>query len=118
MDARRKIEHTVDGKIVEKISIETGGTDENGNEGVPLEISASNDVIAEVTDRVFAEQCLAILSNEDRDIITRYASGRHLSLLQRLLVTIRRAVCRNESSGYGNLSDKEWENNQSYGCTC
>ena len=83
MDARRKIEHTVDGKIVEKISIETGGTDENGNDGVPFEIPASNDVIAEVTDKVFAEQCLAVLNNEDRKIMTRFADGETLESLAR-----------------------------------
>lgn len=73
ISAARKIEHTVDGKIVPKISIETGGTDENGNGGKPLEIAATDDVIEDATNKIYAEECLAILDETDREIMLRHA---------------------------------------------
>ncbi|MBQ3927107.1 MAG: hypothetical protein II710_00515 [Clostridia bacterium] len=80
-NARRKIEHTVNGKIVEKVSLETGGMDENGNTGDPLEIPDTADMVSEVTDKVFAEQCMAVLTDEDREIMMRYAEGETLESL-------------------------------------
>ena len=75
ISAARKIEHTVGGKIVPKISIETGGTDENGNGGKPLEIAATDDVIEDATNKIYAEECLAILDETDREIMLRHADG-------------------------------------------
>ena len=68
-NAQRKIEHMMGGRLVEKIS----------TENIPLE--DTTDVSKEVTDRLFLEECLAALSTEDRELLTRYADGETLTSL-------------------------------------
>ena len=68
-NAKRKIEHTMGGQLVEKISIDQS----------PLK--DTTDIAAEVIDKVFLEQCLALLSPEDRALLTRYANGESLTSL-------------------------------------
>lgn len=75
VSAKRKIEHTMNGEIVEKVSLETGGgTDEGGNT-TPLEIEDTKDMAGEVTDKILLEQCLSSLSDIDREILIRHANG-------------------------------------------
>lgn len=51
ISAARKIEHTKNGAIVEKVSIETGGPKDENGKATPLEIASSDDMVAEITDR-------------------------------------------------------------------
>ena len=50
ISAARKIEHTKNGAIVEKVSIETGGPKDENGKATPLEIASSDDMVAEITD--------------------------------------------------------------------
>ena len=68
-NAQRKIEHMVDGRLVEKIPMEN------------LTLEDSTDVSKEATDRLFLEECLSSLSPEDRELLTRYADGETLTAL-------------------------------------
>lgn len=75
ISAARKIEHTKNGAIVEKVSIETGGPKDENGKATPLEIASSDDMVAEVTDRIMVQQCLSLLSETDREILIRHANG-------------------------------------------
>ena len=68
-NAQRKIEHIMEGQLVEKISMED------------LTLEDSTDVSKEATDRLFLEECLSSLSPEDRELLTRYADGETLTAL-------------------------------------
>lgn len=69
-NAKRKIEHTMGGQLVEKISIDQS----------PLK--DTTDIAAEVIDKVFLEECLALLSPEDRELLIRhYINGEPLTAL-------------------------------------
>jgi hypothetical protein len=68
-NAQRKIEHMMEGQLVEKISMEN------------LTLEDSTDVSKEATDRLFLEECLSSLSPEDRELLTRYADGETLTAL-------------------------------------
>lgn len=68
-NAQRKIEHMMEGQLVEKISMEN------------LTLEDSTDVSKEVTNRLFLEECLFSLSPEDRELLTRYADGETLTAL-------------------------------------
>ena len=70
-----KIEHTKNGAIVEKVSIETGGPKDENGKATPLEIASSDDMVAEITDRIMVQQCLSLLSETDREILIRHANG-------------------------------------------
>lgn len=75
ISAARKIEHTKNGAIVEKVSIETGGPKDENGKATPLEIASSDDMVAEITDRIMVQQCLSLLSETDREILIRHANG-------------------------------------------
>ena len=75
ISAARKIEHTKSGAIVEKVSIETGGPKDENGKATPLEIASSDDMVAEITDRIMVQQCLSLLSETDREILIRHANG-------------------------------------------
>ena len=63
-NAKRKIEHMIDGQLVKKVPIEQA----------PLQDTV--DIATEVIDKVFLEDCLALLSPEDRGLLTRhYVNG-------------------------------------------
>ena len=68
-NAQRKIEHMMEGQLVEKISMEN------------LTLEDSTDVSKEVTNRLFLEECLSSLSPEDRELLTRYTDGETLTAL-------------------------------------
>ena len=59
-NAKRKIEHMIDGQLVEKVPIEQTLYQDTA------------DITTEVIDKVFLEGCLALLSPEDRDLLIRY----------------------------------------------
>lgn len=80
-NAKRKIEHTTDGKLVEKVSLERGGPQDAGGQYTPYPLNDTTDVAADVIDRISMEQCLAQLSPEDRDLMARYANGESLTAL-------------------------------------
>lgn len=80
-NARRKIEHTTDGKLVEKVSLERGGPQDAGGQYTPYPLNDTTDVAADVIDLISMEQCLAQLSPEDRDLMARYANGESLTAL-------------------------------------
>lgn len=69
-NAKRKIEHMIDGQLVEK---------------VPMEQTPYKDttyIATEVIDKVFLEECLALLSPKDRGLLTRhYVNGETLTSL-------------------------------------
>ena len=69
-NAKRKIEHMIDGQLVEKVPIEQTSYQD------------TTDISAEVIDKVFLEGCLALLSPEDRGLLTRhYVNGETLTSL-------------------------------------
>ena len=68
-NAKRKIEHMMGGRLVEKVPTEQA----------PLQ--DTNDIATKVIDKVFLEQCLSLLSPEDRELLTRYADGETLTSL-------------------------------------
>lgn len=69
-NAKRKIEHMSGGQIVEKVPIEQA----------PLQDTV--DIATEVIEKVFLEECLALLSPKDRGLLTRhYVNGETLTSL-------------------------------------
>ena len=47
ISAARKIEHTKNGAIVEKVSIETGGPKDENGKATPLEIASSDEKVSD-----------------------------------------------------------------------
>ena len=69
-NAKRKIEHMIDGQLVEKGPMEQTSYQD------------TTDIATEVIDKVFLEECLALLSPEDRGLLTRhYINGETLTSL-------------------------------------
>ena len=63
-NAKRKIEHMSGGQLVEKVSIERGGPKDASGQYTPYPLDDATDVTTEVIDKVYLEQCLALLSPE------------------------------------------------------
>lgn len=80
-NAKRKIEHIIDGQLVEKVSLERGGPIDSSGQYSPYPLDDVTDVTAEVIDKVYLEQCLALLSPEDRELLIRHANGETLTAL-------------------------------------
>lgn len=80
-NARRKIEHTTDGKLVEKVSLERGGQKDADGQYAPYPLGDTTDVASDVIDQVSMEQCLAQLSPKDRELLIRHANGETLTSL-------------------------------------
>ena len=80
-NAKRKIEHIIDGQLVEKVSLERGGPIDSSGQYTPYPLYDVIDVTAEVIDKVYLEQCLALLSPEDRELLIRHANGETLTAL-------------------------------------
>lgn len=74
-NAKRKIEHMSGGQIVEKVSIERGGPKDTSGQYTPYPLDDETDVASEVIDKVYLEQCLALLSPKDRELLVRHANG-------------------------------------------
>ena len=74
-NAKRKIEHMSGGQLVEKVSIERGGPKDASGQYTPYPLDDETDVTSEVIDKVYLEQCLALLSPEDRELLVRHANG-------------------------------------------
>lgn len=68
-NAKRKIEHQIDGHLVEKDSIEN------------LPLPDTMDIATEVIDKVYLEECLFFLSPEDKELLIRYSKGETLTSL-------------------------------------
>lgn len=80
-NAKRKIEHIIDRQLVEKVSLERGGPIDSSGQYTPYPLDDVTDVTAEVIDKVYLEQCLALLSPEDRELLIRHANGETLTAL-------------------------------------
>ena len=80
-NARRKIEHTTDGKLVEKVSLERGGQKDADGQYAPYPLGDTTDLVSDVIDQVSMEQCLAQLSPKDRELLIRHANGETLTSL-------------------------------------
>ena len=68
LDAQKKIEHTMNGELVTKVSLETGGPADKGGNPTPLEIE-SPDMIAEITTEVCIQQSMKALSEKEQSIL-------------------------------------------------
>ena len=62
IDAKRKIEHTKNGKIVENISLSDLEHD-------------TPDIANQATANIFVSECLSILTEEEKALLTRHANG-------------------------------------------
>ena len=80
-NAKRKIEHMSGGQLVEKVSIERGGPKDASGQYTPYPLDDATDVATEVIDKIYLEQCLALLSPEDRELLVRYANGESYTAL-------------------------------------
>ncbi len=80
-NAKRKIEHIIDGQLVEKLSLERGGPIDSSGQYTPYPLDDVTDVTAEVIDKVYLEQYLALLSPEDRELLVRHVNGETLTAL-------------------------------------
>ena len=80
-NARRKIEHTTDGKLVEKVSLERGGQKDADGQYAPYPLGDTTDLVSDVIDQVSMEQCLVHLSPKDRELLIRHANGETLTSL-------------------------------------
>ena len=80
-NARRKIEHTTDGKLVEKVSLERGGQKDADGQYAPYPLGDTTDLVSNVIDQVSMEQCLVHLSPKDRELLIRHANGETLNSL-------------------------------------
>ena len=65
LDAQKKIEHTMNGELVTKVSLETGGPADKGGNPTPLEIEAP-DMIAEITTEICIQQSMKALSERSK----------------------------------------------------
>ena len=63
------------GQLVEKVSIERGGPKDASGQYTPYPLDDATDVTSEVIDKVYLEQCLTLLSPEDRELLVRHANG-------------------------------------------
>ena len=81
MDAKKKIEHTVNGKLVSKVSLETGGPPDEDGEPTPLEIEDPNNVIKEVAAKMTVEQCFALCTPKEKEILELNLKGKTLSYI-------------------------------------
>lgn len=80
-NAKRKIERMTDGQLVEKVSLERGGPKDASGQYTPYPLDDATDVTAEVIDKVYLEQCLSLLSPEDRELLIRHTNGETLTAL-------------------------------------
>ena len=80
-NARRKIEHTTNGKLVEKVSLERGGQKDADGQYAPYPLGDTTDLVSDVIDQVSMGQCLVHLSPQDRELLIRHANGETLTSL-------------------------------------
>ena len=78
LDAQKKIEHTIDGEYVTTVSLETGGSADEGGRTTPLEIEAP-DMIAEITTEVCIQQSMKALSEKEQKILRLRLQGKNMS---------------------------------------
>ena len=78
LDAQKKIEHTMNGELVTKVSLETGGPADAGGNPTPLEIEAP-DMIAEITTAVCIQQSMKVLSEKEQSILRLRLQGKNMS---------------------------------------
>ena len=78
LDAQKKIEHTIDGEYVTTVSLETGGSADEGGRTTPLEIEAP-DMIAEITTEVCIQQSMKAISEKEQSILRLRLQGKNMS---------------------------------------
>ena len=88
-----------DGQLVEKVSIERGGPKDAIGQYVPYPLDDAIDVTSQVIDKVYLEQCLALLLPEDRELLVRHAKG-ETYCLQRNKCGFGLSVCENMTLQY------------------
>ena len=84
LDAQKKIEHTMNGELVTKVSLETGGPADKGGNPTPLEIEAP-DMIAEITTEVCIQQSMKALSEKEQSILRLRLQGKNMSEIATVL---------------------------------
>ncbi len=78
LDAQKRIEHTMNGELITKVSLETGGPADEGGNPTPLEIEAP-DMIAEITTEVCIQQSMKALSEKEQRILRLRLQGKNMS---------------------------------------
>ncbi|MBQ4121205.1 MAG: hypothetical protein IJD35_04230 [Clostridia bacterium] len=78
LDAQKKIEHTMNGELVTKVSLETGGPADKGGNSTPLEI-------AEITTEVCIQQSMKALSEKEQSILRFRLQGKNMSEIATIL---------------------------------
>ena len=84
LDAQKRIEHTMNGELVTKVSLETGGPADKGGNPTPLEIEAP-DMIAEITTEVCIQQSMKALSEKEQSILRLRLQGKNMSEIATVL---------------------------------
>ena len=84
LDAQKKIEHTMNGELVTKVSLETGGPADKGGNPTPLEIEAP-DMIAEITTEVCIQQSMKVLSEKEQSILRLRLQGKNMTEIASML---------------------------------
>ena len=84
LDAQKKIEHTMNGELVSKISLETEGPTDKGGNPTPLEIEAP-DMIAEITTEFCIQQSMKALSEKEQSILRLRLQGKNMSEIATIL---------------------------------
>ena len=84
LDAQKKIEHTMNGELVTKVSLETGGPVDAGGNPTPLDIEAP-DMIAEITTEVCIQQSMKALSEKEQSILRLRLQGKNMSEIATIL---------------------------------
>ena len=78
LDAQKKIEHRIDEELVTTVSLETGGSADEGGRTTPLEIEAP-DMIAEITTEACIQQSMKVLSEKEQKILRLRLQGKNMS---------------------------------------
>lgn len=84
LDAQKKIEHTMNGELVTKVSLETGGPADKGGKPTHIEIE-SLDMIAEITTEVCIQQGMKALSVKEQSILRLRLQGKNMSEIATVL---------------------------------
>ena len=84
LDAQKKIEHTMNGELVTKLSLETGGPADEGGNPTQLDIEAP-DMIAEITAEVCIQQSMKALSEKEQNILRLRLQGKNMSEIATVL---------------------------------
>lgn len=84
LDAQKKVEHAINGELVTKVSLETGGSAVKDGNPTPVEIEAP-DMIAEITTEVCIQQGMKALSEKEQRILRLRLQGKNMSEIATML---------------------------------